>query len=227
MVTKPSIGQTGWGSVLNAALDFLENRGNHVGTQPSTTINDLEERVQDIVGAMLVSGATVTWAYNDTTGTVTATATGGDAELMRDTIGTALVGVNGIQVAPNDNADTIVLDITGLTISQVTNLQTTLDAKVAKTGNETIDGIKTFTSAPVVPLNSFAQNAIIGLLTSLLNREYVIRWNSNNNTWPARPAAVDIPRAKFSSTNVTNAAAPSDPNLQIGDTWETHPDQVV
>jgi hypothetical protein len=42
------------------------------------------------------------------------------------------------------------------TLSSQTDLQTALNGKVSTTGNESIDGIKTFTSVPVVPNDSFA-----------------------------------------------------------------------
>jgi hypothetical protein len=44
----------------------------------------------------------------------------------------------------------------GGTLSNQTDLQTALNGKVSTTGNESIDGIKTFTSVPVVPNDSFA-----------------------------------------------------------------------
>jgi hypothetical protein len=44
------------------------------------------------------------------------------------------------------------------------------DAAVKRTGNESIDGVKTFTSAPAVPDNSFTISDTNGLQTSLDNR---------------------------------------------------------
>lgn len=58
-------------------------------------------------------------------------------------------------------------------ISDVTDLQTTLDAKAADnavvklTGNQTIAGTKTFSSAPSVPDGSFTTAKVTGLATSL------------------------------------------------------------
>lgn len=72
---------------------------------------DATETVQDIVGTMLASGGYITLAYDDATGRVTITGTGGDAEVIRDAIGAALIGTNGVTVAPNDAADTIVLSL--------------------------------------------------------------------------------------------------------------------
>ncbi len=93
----------------------------------------LPELVQDIVGQMMLSGGTLSFAYDDATGKATYTATGIDAEAMRDSLGVALVGTNGITIQPNDGADTIVVSISGLTISQITGLQTALDGKASTT----------------------------------------------------------------------------------------------
>ena len=62
--------------------------------------------------------------------------------------------------------------ITG-TLSSQTDLQNALNAKaldsavIHNTGNETVAGIKTFSSAPVVPDNSFAESKVTSLLTDL------------------------------------------------------------
>lgn len=53
------------------------SRSNHTGTQLSSTISDLQEAVEDIVGAQIVAGSGVTASYNDTTGKVTVAATVG------------------------------------------------------------------------------------------------------------------------------------------------------
>ena len=60
-----------------------------------------------------------------------------------------------------------------LTIAQITSLQTSLNALstdstvVHNTGTENVGGVKTFTSAPVVPSAAFPQSAISGLVTAL------------------------------------------------------------
>jgi hypothetical protein len=54
----------------------LKNRANHTGTQVSSTISDLTETVQDVVGAMVVAGSNVTKTYNDVAGTLTIAASG-------------------------------------------------------------------------------------------------------------------------------------------------------
>lgn len=129
------------GTAATESAAALRDRSTHTGQQASTTISDLAEAVQDIVGAMVVSGANVTLSYDDSgTGQLTVNAVGGgDAEVMRDTIGAALVGINGVSVAVNDSADTITLSISGVTINQVAGLQAALDAK-APTANPTFTG---------------------------------------------------------------------------------------
>jgi hypothetical protein len=53
------------------------------------------------------------------------------------------------------------------TIANITSLQATLDAKVALTGNQTIAGVKTFSTAPAVPDASFTIAKTSGLQTAL------------------------------------------------------------
>ena len=112
------------------------DRAFHTGNMPVNNITDLNERVQDIVGAMMVSGAGLTFTYNDTLGQITGVATGGDAEVMRDTIGAALVGINGVLIGVNDAGDTITFQISGLTTSQITGLENRLLALEASAGGE-------------------------------------------------------------------------------------------
>ena len=58
---------------------WYQSRGNHTGTQQSTTISDWSEAVQDIVGPMLVHSqqSGISALYNDDTGRVLLTVTGG------------------------------------------------------------------------------------------------------------------------------------------------------
>jgi len=51
-------------------------RANHTGTQLASTISDIAEAVQDLVGAMLQNGANITVTYDDTAGTSTIALTG-------------------------------------------------------------------------------------------------------------------------------------------------------
>lgn len=109
---------------LQGALDGKQPAGSYAAsthTHTAANITDFTEATQDIVAAMLVSGANVTLAYDDVAGKVTVTAVGWDAEVMRDTIGAALVGVGGVSIAINDAADTITLSISGVTSTQVSD----------------------------------------------------------------------------------------------------------
>ncbi|MDB4952091.1 MAG: hypothetical protein JWM27_4740 [Gemmatimonadetes bacterium] len=51
-------------------------RAHHSGTQLAATISDLTETVQDLVGALVASGANITATYNDGAGTLTLAVTG-------------------------------------------------------------------------------------------------------------------------------------------------------
>jgi len=103
----------------DAGLTAAKNRANHTGTQPSSTISDLTEAVQDIVGNFIVAGTNCTVTYDDAgnTFTINATASGGgttDPEVVRDTIGAALVAGTGIQIVVNDAGDTITISSTAV-----------------------------------------------------------------------------------------------------------------
>lgn len=84
------------------------------------TPDALVESTQDVVGAMLVAGANVTLAYNDTAGTLTisAVATGGggtgglDAESVQDVVAAALRAGPLMGIAYDDAANTITITTT-------------------------------------------------------------------------------------------------------------------
>ncbi|GAB3988925.1 hypothetical protein [Nocardioides marmoraquaticus] len=122
-------------SDVAAASTTDRARSNHTGAQPSSTISDFTEAVQDVLGASLVgSGVAVT--YDDAAGTVTLAAAGAtDLEAVRDAIGVALVGVGNIGVAVDDAANTITISTTAT--------QNATDASLrdrgTHTGNQSLD----------------------------------------------------------------------------------------
>ena len=64
---------------VNSTLHFHDTdraRANHTGTQTASTISDLNEVVEDIIGAKVIGGTNVTTSYNDTTGETTINTTG-------------------------------------------------------------------------------------------------------------------------------------------------------
>jgi hypothetical protein len=65
------------GATANDTDANLKNRANHTGTQTASTISDIQETVEDIIGTKVVAGTNVTVGYNDTTGETTISATGG------------------------------------------------------------------------------------------------------------------------------------------------------
>lgn len=150
MVDKPTRGQHDWDMPLNQALDFLEadatakaeaariaaqsgltaeieasrDRTTHTGMQGSSTISDLREAVEDIVGALVRAGSGVNIAYSDVGSTLTISATGGgtastDPEVVRDTVAAALRAGAGISIGVDDTGDTIT--ISGTTGAAGTN----------------------------------------------------------------------------------------------------------
>ena len=65
------------GATANATDAALRDRTAHTGVQPSTTISDFAEAVDDRVAALLVAGANVTLSYNDAGNVLTIAASGG------------------------------------------------------------------------------------------------------------------------------------------------------
>lgn len=66
------------GATANSSDATLLNRANHTGTQLATTIGDLTETVQDIVGALVAAAG---GSYDDAAGTITLPAGGGSNPL--------------------------------------------------------------------------------------------------------------------------------------------------
>lgn len=65
------------GATANATDAALRDRASHTGTQPSTSISDFAEAVDDRVAGLLVAGANITISYNDVGNALTISATGG------------------------------------------------------------------------------------------------------------------------------------------------------
>jgi hypothetical protein len=85
-------------------------RSSHTGVQPSSTISDLPEAVQDLVAAALSGTTGITVVYDDAAGTISIAGLGTQAEAAetaRDTLGAALVATGLLSVVVNDATDTI------------------------------------------------------------------------------------------------------------------------
>lgn len=132
------------GATANSSDPTLLARANHTGTQPSTTISDFTEAVQDAVAALLGEGSNVTLSYNDAANTLTiASAAGGlDAEAVRDAIGVALIGIGNISVTVNDAADTITISTT----ATVNSTDAALRDRSTHTGTQAASTISDFQS---------------------------------------------------------------------------------
>lgn len=126
-------------------------------SQAAATITDLDEAVQDLIGAYIAAGANVTKTYDDITGVTTLSVvapgewTNTDPEVVRDVIGGALAAGPLITIAVNDVGDTITVSTSATAnsadaalrdrathtgaqaIATITGLQAALDAKVAGT----------------------------------------------------------------------------------------------
>lgn len=131
-------GPTGGGgsyndSELRGLIEGVKARSTHTGTQTVSTISDFLEALQDAVAAMFGGAHSgISFSYNDTTGTLTATVSGGgggglDVEAAQDTVAAMVAGThNGISFAYNDTTGLLTATVAA-SIAQVTGLQTQLD----------------------------------------------------------------------------------------------------
>jgi len=83
------------GATANDTDANLKARANHTGTQPSTTISDFSEAVDDRVASLLVAGANITLSYDDVAGTITVSATGSGVPLTDGDKGDITVSASG------------------------------------------------------------------------------------------------------------------------------------
>lgn len=157
------------------------------------------EQVRDIIGGTLVAGANVTITPNDPGDVVTIAVSGltkstvglGNVDDTSDAnkpISTAVAAALGNKASTTDLAAKA--DVSALAAkADVSALAAKADDTVVvhKTGNETVAGVKTFSSAPVVPANSFGIDRISGLSTALYfdGRVYY-----NGSSWQTRASRV-------------------------------------
>lgn len=143
----PSVGQNPWS--LNAAIEAVNN-----DTESRLLTGAAPELIRDTMGTALVAGDNIEITVNDAGDTITIDATGGGGGDVSDwgDIGGNLSDQLDLAAALNDKAD--VTDLEGKAD----------DSSVVKlTGNQSVGGVKTFTSAPVVPDDSFGFEKMSGL----------------------------------------------------------------
>lgn len=133
------------GATANSPDATLLARSNHTGTQAASTISDLTEVTQDVVGAMIVAGTNVSVSYDDVAGTLTISATGGGSGMTNPmtTAGDIITGgaagaaqrlaagVNGQRLTMVSGAPAWVYDL-GATITEST---TARNAALTDVGN--------------------------------------------------------------------------------------------
>ena len=123
--------------VEGAGIDISYNDAANTITFSATGGGGVDaEAAVDAVAAALVEGTGVDIIYNDALNTITISSTGAgggaSTEDAVDAVAAALgTGGSGINVLYSDLANTITLSAQNVPISSVTNLQTTLDAKVS------------------------------------------------------------------------------------------------
>jgi hypothetical protein len=101
--TAAQVGADALGSAASAQA-FAIQRANHTGTQVASTISDLTEAVQDIVGPFVVGGAGISSTYNDVANslTIASTITQYTDEQAQDAVGAALTDTPSIDLNYND-----------------------------------------------------------------------------------------------------------------------------
>jgi hypothetical protein len=106
--TAAQVGADPAGSAA-AAQAFAIQRANHTGTQLASTISDLTESVQDIVGSFILAGTGISVAYNDAGNsfTITSTITQYTDEQAQDAVGNILTNSSSISFTYNDAGNTI------------------------------------------------------------------------------------------------------------------------
>lgn len=116
---------------LNTRDTNNRNRSNHTGTQLSSTISDLQETVEDIIGTKVIGGTNVTVSYNDTTGETTINSTssaGYTNEEAQDAVGSILTNTTSIELIYDDASNVISAQREALTgaITAAKNSNTTI-----------------------------------------------------------------------------------------------------
>lgn len=134
------------GATANSTDAALRDRSTHTGTQAASTISDLAEVTQDMVGAMIVAGTNVSVSYDDAAGTLTISAMGGGGGGMTNPMTTAgdiitggtsgaaqrlAGGVNGQRLTMVSGAPAWAYDL-GVTITEST---TARNASLTDVGN--------------------------------------------------------------------------------------------
>ena len=154
------------GATVNSTDAALRDRSTHTGTQPSTSISDFTEAVQDALAVFFnVTGATFSYndAGNEMVVTVPPDTNTTDPEVVRDAIGAAMVGLGNITVSVNDAADTITITTT----ATVNSTDAALRDRSTHTGTQAADTI-TETST-VKMMTSSERTKLSGIATGATN----------------------------------------------------------
>jgi len=106
--TAAQVGADALGSAA-AAQAFAIQRSNHTGSQLASTISDLTESVQDIVGSFILAGTGISVSYNDAGNsfTINSTITQYTDEQAQDAVGNILTDSASIDFTYNDAGNTI------------------------------------------------------------------------------------------------------------------------
>ena len=198
--TAAQVGADTLGSAA-AAQAFAIQRANHTGTQLASTISDLTESIQDIVGSFILAGVGISVSYNDAGNsfTINSTITQYTDEQAQDAVGNILTDSASIDFTYNDAGNTITANLTNTGVTAGTYgssgvPQFTVDAQgritSASNGPALVlgDNFEDFTD-----INTFTTtantNQVAATFTSISKQagkyRVAIQWdwsyNSNNN----------------------------------------------
>jgi hypothetical protein len=84
-------------------------------------------------------------------------------------------------------------------------------ATVHDTGSETIGGIKTFTSAPVVPSGAFPESSVSGLTTDLARKEPAVTATTSSDYYRGDKTFQPLNKVAVGLANVDNTSDASKP----------------
>lgn len=91
----------------------LKNRANHTGSQPSSTISDLTEAVQDIVGGFIAAGTGASVNYNDAGNSLVISGSGAGSTIeTAPPLTTFTVNGSSTVARPTTRADVVIIFIT-------------------------------------------------------------------------------------------------------------------
>lgn len=165
-------------STVSAASTADRDRANHTGTQLASTISDLAESVQDIIGATLVDTASVDFTYNDVANTITAAVlpAGVDHNSLQNFVANKHIDHSTVSIA----AGTGLSGGGDITATRTLNIANTT-VSAGSYGNTT--NVPTFTVNAQGQITAATNTAITFPVTSIFGRTGAVTAQTNDYTF--------------------------------------------